>query len=376
MNRFFKSAGVLFGLIIAVVVAGVLYITTKVDPNEFKPLIVSQFKQFTGFEISIPGQLSWSFYPHLGMGVSEVKVSDPGVFTSQLKNLVVRVRFLPLLHKQFDFSKLSIEDLRLNELQATNVQAKLALTNQVLSIQSLTAQLYQGQLDSQATINLQQATPVMHITGNLNQVEVADLIKGLSGIVPKFELSGIANFSGDLTTKGKQKSELINQLNGQVGVAMSNGVVKGIDLAFYVNTAVALINKEPLPQKPENTQTEFGNLTGTAQVKDGIMTTNNLTLESPLFHASARGTIDLNNQSIDYHMDIISKIDPKANKLLALYGKAVPVRVTGSLSDPSIALDTLALMKEVGTEQLQRIGQEIQKAIPEKANNFIKSLFH
>lgn len=376
MKRLLKWISIFLGLAVLAVITAIIIMTSVINPNQYKSVMISEFKQFTGFEIAIPGDLSWSFFPNLGMEASEVTVSDPTVFTATLKNLVLRAKFGALLHKQLDISKVSIGTLVLNQLQATNVHARIHFQNKVLEIKHVHADLYQGALNTEAAVSLKEDSPTWQVKGKLDKVDIAGLLQGLSGKAPKLQVNGRGDLNWDVTTQGKKTEELLGHLNGKGRVNVSNGSLKGIDLAYFVNTAAALINKQPLPAKGSTGETPFGQLTGTAVIKDGILTTEDLALDSPLYSVKATGTMDLVNKTLDYHLDVSAKASKKTNKLLALYGKTVPVRVSGSLSDPSVTLDTLALMKEVGKEQLQRLGQEIQKALPDKTNSFIKSLFH
>lgn len=376
MKRLLKWMSILVGLVAIALVAAVVAVTSLVEPNQFKPLIISQFKQVTGFEISIPGDLSWSFFPHLGMQVKDVTVNDPAVFTANLKDLVLRAQLGPLLQKQLEFSKVSIGELQVNDLQASNARAKVHYQDQLLEIQQIKADLYQGDLNANMTVSLKESTPRLHSVGSLDKVQVVDLLKGFSGKASRLQFASRGDLHWDVTTQGKKTEELLSHLNGVGRVRLDKGSIKGIDLAYFMDTAAALINKEPLPTQTPNGETEFKQLTATVTIKDGVLSSNDLLLDSALYSIKAVGWVDLVNKTLDYHVDVSSKIQEKTNKLLALYGKTIPIRVSGSLNDPTVTLDTLALMKEIGQEQLQRVGEEIQKRLPDKANSFIKSLFH
>ena len=85
-------------------------------------------------EMAIPGKLSWSFYPHLGMQAAEVTITDGAVFTAQLKQLVLTAKLRPLLHRHLELSKVSIEELNLNQLQLTQVESKVKWQDQNITL--------------------------------------------------------------------------------------------------------------------------------------------------------------------------------------------------------------------------------------------------
>lgn len=376
MKRLLKWASALIGLVVVSVVAIVVIMTTLVNPEQFKPQIISQFKQFTGFEMTIPGKLSWSFYPHIGMQADEVVISDHGVFNSKITNLTLRMKFGPLLHHQLELSKVSIGEIQFNQLHAANIGARVKLNNQTLEIQPVRGEFYEGNLNSQASISLKQTPPVMHIATSLKNISMAALLTGLSGKPPTLQFDGRGNVIVDVTTSGKKADELLQKLNGTSRFNLDKGVIKGIDIDYLVQTAVALINNQPAPDHAATKQTEFGQLTGTAVITNGVAESNDTVIDTPLYTAKGSGSIDLVNKTLDYTLLVTVKAGKVTDKLQGVVGKTIPIRLTGDLNNPKVNLDTLALMKAIGKEQLEKVGERIQKALPENANNFLKKLFN
>lgn len=375
MNRTIKWTSAVLGLLVLGLLAFVAAVMLLLDPNDFKPLLIAQFKQYTGAEMQIPGNLSWTFIPHVGLEAAEVKINHAPDYSAHLKNLVVQVKVGPLLQKQLEFSKVSIEEMQLNQLHLSHVSAKLRIYNNMLEIEPLTAELYQGNLSSGAKITMKQSSPNTHLLSNIQNVAFAQFIAGLSGKKAKLQLDGQANIAMDVTMNGKTQDELLQQLNGSGRLNLSHGVLRGIDISYYVETAAALVNKQNLPTRSPNNETAFGEVSGTGHIENGILYNNDLVLDSPLYTVKGKGSIDLINKTLNYHLEVVAKPGKVNEKLLGLYGKTVPITVSGSLEDPTVSLDTLALMREIGKEQLQKVGEQIQKALPDKANKFIKSLF-
>ena len=185
----------------------------------------------------------------------------------------------------------------------------------------MTAKLYQGSLHADVTISFKDQTPSWFVAGQLHNTQVAPLLQDLTGKTSKLQLTGRCDLGLNITTQGKKSAELLSHLSGSGRFALRDGSLEGIDLAFFVDTAAALINHDALPKRSSQGNTPFGQVTGTAIIKNGIVTTTDLSLDSPLYFAKGAGSIDLNNRSLDYRIDITAKAEAKTNKLLALDGK-------------------------------------------------------
>jgi AsmA protein len=286
------------------------------------------------------------------------------------------VKIQPLFHQQLEFSKVSIAALQVNQVQATAVGAKVKFQDQLLQIQPLTANFYQGILQSKVQISLKKASPVVQVVADLKNVDLASLMKSLSGEPGQLSFEGRATMTADVNTQGNKTEELLKHLNGSGSFSLDKGVMKGIDLAFYVETAAALINKQSLPTRLPHDQSEVGRLTGTAVIKNGVLYNTDLLLESPLFTTTGKGSINLVKKTLDYHLEVTPQAGQSNNALWALAGKKVPIHVSGYWNNPTVSLDTLALMQAIGKEQLQKVQEQIQKALPDKASKFIQNLFH
>lgn len=61
----------LLALLVTLVVAVTLYLTVFFDPNDFKPEIVNAVKKQTGRELVIGDDLSWTFFPTVGINLGD-----------------------------------------------------------------------------------------------------------------------------------------------------------------------------------------------------------------------------------------------------------------------------------------------------------------
>lgn len=85
------------------------------DPNDYKPEIVALVQEHTGRELSIPGKISLSVFPWLGIKLGEARLSNAPGFGDQpfaaLRSAQLRVKLLPLLRKQVEVDTVSLHGL-------------------------------------------------------------------------------------------------------------------------------------------------------------------------------------------------------------------------------------------------------------------------
>ena len=104
-------------LIILLIIAAVGF-ATIFDPNDYKKELITLVKDKTGRELSIPGDISLSFFPWIGIDLGAIKISNAKGFGkqpfAQMSHLQVRVKLLPLFKQQLEADTIVIDGLELN----------------------------------------------------------------------------------------------------------------------------------------------------------------------------------------------------------------------------------------------------------------------
>ena len=122
MKLFLK---ILFGLLILILIAAVTF-AFIFNPNDYKDDVITIFKENTGRQLSIPGDISLSLFPWIGLELGKIEVSNAKGFAkkpfAKITRLQVRVKLWPLLQQHLEADTLVIEGLSLN--LAKNKQGK------------------------------------------------------------------------------------------------------------------------------------------------------------------------------------------------------------------------------------------------------------
>lgn len=106
------------GVLLLLVVGLVFYVTVLFDPNDFKPQIIAAVEKQTGRTMTIDRDLSWTFFPSLGIEAGGITLSNPKDFAEKqmvaVNQIVANVALMPLLSKEIQVSELKLDGLQLN----------------------------------------------------------------------------------------------------------------------------------------------------------------------------------------------------------------------------------------------------------------------
>jgi AsmA protein len=261
-----------------------------------------------------------------------------------------------------------------------------------LTVSPMTANLYEG--NSKGSVVADANTNLVTIKQSLSGVQIEPLLKD---VLSKDMAAGKGNVEIDLTTKGKTVGAMKAALNGRVAVALTDGAVKGFNLAESLRGAKNLFSgtsSNDTSQADTTKQTDFSSMSVSFNVKDGVATSNDLNLMAPLFRIGGAGTIDLVKNSLDYTANaaIVATSTGQGGKTLdsGLKGLNVPVRLYGGFASVKweVLLQELAkaaLKSKVGSQleekkealktQVDEQKQEITNQAQEKLKDSLKGFF-
>jgi AsmA protein len=255
-----------------------------------------------------------------------------------------------------DFA-LTLESLKMRELELGKTALELKLAGGALNAALKGMALYGGQATGDLDLSVSKGVPAIHQTFKLDGLNALPFLSAVAG----FErLEGKASAQLDVTSRGGSQLQLVRALNGNGKVAFTDGALVGINIAAMVrNAASAFLD----PGAGEQRKTDFGELSGTFTIKDGILTNDDMSLQAPALRVAGRGRVDLPARTLAY------RIEPKAAATLEgqsgeknVSGVLVPVIVEGPWDDLSYrpdltgVLDAALKNPEAIKEQVEQLG--------------------
>lgn len=116
MKSALKTLAIAGAALVGFTGAAMVAITTFIDPNDYKPQI-EELAQQQGYPIALNGELSWQFFPRLGIAVNDAQLlgADAGQpALASVKEVRASVMVLPLLRKQVAVDHVLLDGLSAN----------------------------------------------------------------------------------------------------------------------------------------------------------------------------------------------------------------------------------------------------------------------
>ena len=209
----------------------------------------------------------------------------------------------------------------------------LHLKNAKLTANLSELNLYQGKGTGNVTLDGSNGTPALAMKFDLSGVQVEPLLQAVAN---SDRLSGTGKVSLDITGHGKSQRAIVSALNGKGALDLANGQVKGVNLIAMAQNAASSLTGSHADDK-----TDFGSLTGTFTITNGILRNNDLQLKSGTVPVTGAGTVDLPQRTVDYRV----------------VAAGIPILVTGPWDALSYRPDVMGALKGLGQQPGKALDQ-------------------
>ena len=262
-----------------------------------------------------------------------------------------------------------IDSLSASGTKMDNIDVQIKTNNTKMSLSPIKADFYKGLLVTTIEVDTAAKTNKVKVLHKMNKIQAGPLLIDLAG---SEMLTGIGNLTIDLNIDEPFSETPLKTAHGKIEYKLGDGAIYGVDVFGMMKKGLSMMYPE-LKQNEGNgvKKTNFALMQIDADIDAGILTTNILKIESPYLQVTGDVTIDLVNMTIDgtiepMLLDIPEElVSDKYKKLLNL---PIPVRLSGSLLEPTIQIDVKKLLL---ASQKERIEKEKEKL----KNKLLDSLF-
>ena len=231
-------------------------------------------------------------------------------------------------------------------------KVKLAVRNGVLDVNPLTGKLFGGDVQLTARLDGSQS-PRVALGLAVTRGNLAEAVKQAAGLD---SVSGVFDVQAQIAGAGRSQLELVSNLSGQAQLSARQGAIRGFDLKM-LSERLKRLNE--ISDYLALLQTAFGGgttafqtVSGTFQMQNGILRSNDIKAVMDAAQGSAEGTVDLPRWTIDLKSRY--RLTEHANAPTVGYDLA------GSLDNPRGDAKT----KELEGFLAQRLGASVlQKAL-------------
>ncbi len=262
----------------------------------------------------------------------------------------------------------AIGSAKFSGLTLSGVNLNLRAHAGLLQLAPLKARLYGGQSSADVSYDVRGAMPQLQLSAQLSGVDISPLLKDA---VNTQRLSGHGNANLNVTGRGLDSDALMKSLGGHFDLNLADGAIEGADLGYQIGLAQALLKRQS-PGAGENTHhTKFDAFKLSANLSKGVATTDDLIIGTPYLRVTGKGTADLVSKALD--LKLVTTVlkgpaNPSGTDLSELTLAAIPVSVTGTMSEPKVRPDLQGLVKS-------QLKQKASDLIKNKLNDKLKGLF-
>ncbi len=245
----------------------------------------------------------------------------------------------------------TVGKLKLNGLNMEAIALKVKSRKGLLSLDPISAKLYQGQFSGKIKLDVRKETPKFSARKKLTGIQIEPLLKDLTG---KAQLKGLGNITVNVSGQGLTDAEIKQHLNGNFSFQFKDGAYIGFNLAQAIRKATG----QAVSDEPQTT--DFAELKATGKITNGVVDNQDLYLASPVLRVTGKGKVDLVKEQINYLLTtkIVDSLEGQGGKD-NLNGVAIPVRIKGKLDNPSPTVDLTAALKANAGKQIEEKKQEL-----------------
>lgn len=265
-----------------------------------------------------------------------------------------------------------IGQLKVANVKSSNVRLDVKAGGGRVEVNPLSANLYQGTMKGSVSATTT-ANPRVAVQQNLSGISIGPLLRDLAD---KDLLEGRGNVALNVTTQGQTVSAMKKALDGTAAVNLTNGAIKGVNIAGMLRRAQSALAGGVQTQAASATeQTDFSELKASFNIRDGVAHNDDLSAKSPLLRLGGNGDINIGAGSMDYvaKATVVGTLEGQGGKELSqLKGVTVPVRMSGLFDALKYSLDTKSLVTESAKAKIEQKKEEVKENAKEQ---LLKGLF-
>jgi AsmA protein len=286
---------------------------------------------------------------------------------------------LPTLRALDVDGDLTVGKLKIANLKLSDIKLGINAAGGVIRANPLAARLYGGNYRGDLRLDARGKALQLGMNETLSAIEIGPLTQDL---LQKDVVAGTGNVRLQLTGAGQSPDELKRTVTGNVGFSLQNGRVNGVNLLDMIQKDYVKYIQDLAIDAGKLNQTVFSKFAATAAVDKGLITTNDLVLNSAQLDVKGRGSINLVDERLAMRLDA-TPTGQLAKQLGQFKETAIPIRVEGTLSAPKFAIELDEVLKHQAKARLekekQKAKEELQrkaeKKLQEQLQNKLKNLF-
>ncbi len=252
---------------------------------------------------------------------------------------------------------ISTNEILLNQMRFSESELDLVISNGRMTAEIPKMGMYKGNGSGRVVVNARSRVP--SFAGNFTMARV-DAQPFSIDVLSIDNLLGLGGFNFNFTASGASQAAIMATLDGGGGFDVNDGAIKGFNIAKLARAASSFqqgVNPTAVTSAISAASggdevTDFSSFLSKFTMDNGIMTVPTIDLTSPVLSMAGSGTIDLPRQTIDLSLQPTASLNADGS---GGNGIAVPVRITGTFSNPKVGVDVEALLRGEAGRRLRGV---------------------
>ncbi|NOH70251.1 AsmA family protein [Vibrio pectenicida] len=280
---------------------------------------------------------------------------------------------------------ITIDKFKASNARMENVKTSFLVNRGVAELTSFSSNLYQGSIFASAKLDARKSPASYTVKKRIKGVQVQPL---LSDVANNDKLEGTGNIDVDVKGRSLTPTGIQKNLVGTVVINFTDGAVNGINVAQLIRENYAKFKGQKVESSNQAQKTDFSAMEATLKLNKGVVSTDDLSMQSPLLRILGKGSANYIDQTVDFTVStsIVGSLEGQGGKNIdELKDVTIPINISGSWAKPKFKLvfdDVLKqkVEKEVdrGLKKLdEKLGDKIKdQKTKDAVNSLIKGLFN
>lgn len=254
-------------------------------------------------------------------------------------------------------------------LRFADVKLDLVNQNGITKITALSALLANGQVSLTAESNNNAPQSTLTLQAAVKQLDLSTLLSELS--LPN-KLSGILNANGNFVIHSLTDHQLFSSMTGNALLSMTAVTFGDINLENIIQTALPMLNKSTINGENIANYTKFDQLSAQTQLKEGMLTFDQLNALSSLLRVNGSGSFNLLDERLDMGLSVFLLKDfglSNNSQSKTLKDTAIPVQIFGNWDQLQYEIDLDQLWKKTLSDKVE---ERIEHYLDKLKNKHLK----
>ena len=200
--------------------------------------------------------------------------------------------------------EVNLNRVEFKDFNIENFYSNVFGNQRVLRMTSLNADLFAGQINAIAKLDMRSAKPSFNLQPSLYNI---DLDQALSALGDESTLAGRLNLDANIQGVGANLGEIIRSLSGAGKFQVIEPIYKGLNIEQSFCNAAALLSARAQAAQNWPQGTEFNNLQGSFQLSGGKLLLNDYSTGTGNLEIMGRGSVNLVKRQ--YQINASARVD-------------------------------------------------------------------